>query len=130
MTTPNAGENVEKLDHSFTAGGMRRVDSLEKTLMLGGIGGRRRRGQCDLHSWLNGVRHQREGRAGDFFFSFLSHPGDRAGRDLVPSLLLWNMKLRPRGVKQVVLDLSTNHWQNQDSKWFQLPLWASLLSLA
>ena len=26
---------------------MRRVDSLEKTLMLGGIGGRRRRGQLD-----------------------------------------------------------------------------------
>ena len=38
------------------------------------------------------------------------------------------MKLRPRRIKQVVLDLSANHWQNQDSKWFQLPLWASLLT--
>ena len=31
---------------------MRRVDSLEKTLMLGGIGGRRRRGRQRM-SWLN-----------------------------------------------------------------------------
>ena len=31
---------------------MRRVDSLEKTLMLGGIGGRRRRGQLKMR-WLN-----------------------------------------------------------------------------
>ena len=33
---------------------MRRVDSLEKTLMLGGIGGRRRRGQQSMR-WLNGI---------------------------------------------------------------------------
>ena len=32
---------------------MRRVDSLEKTLMLGGIGGRRRRGQ--RVRWLDGI---------------------------------------------------------------------------
>ena len=33
---------------------MRRVDSLEKTLMLGGIGGRRRRGQQTMR-WLDGL---------------------------------------------------------------------------
>ena len=33
---------------------MRRVDSLEKTLMLGGIGGRRRRGKQRMR-WLNGI---------------------------------------------------------------------------
>ena len=33
---------------------MRRVDSLEKTLMLGGIGGRRRRGQQRMR-WLEGI---------------------------------------------------------------------------
>ena len=33
---------------------MRRVDSLEKTLMLGGIGGRRRRGR-ERMSWLDGI---------------------------------------------------------------------------
>ena len=33
---------------------MRRVDSLEKTLMLGGIGGRRRRGRPRM-KWLDGI---------------------------------------------------------------------------
>ena len=33
---------------------MRRVDSLEKTLMLGGIGGRRRRGRERMR-WLDGI---------------------------------------------------------------------------
>ena len=33
---------------------MRRVNSLEKTLMLGGIGGRRRRG-CPRKRWLDGI---------------------------------------------------------------------------
>ena len=35
---------------------MRRVDSLEKTLMLGGIGGRRRRGQQRMRC-LDGITH-------------------------------------------------------------------------
>ena len=33
---------------------MRRVDSVEKTLMLGGIGGRRRRGRQRMR-WLDGI---------------------------------------------------------------------------
>ena len=33
---------------------MQRVDSLEKSLMLGGIGGRRRRGQQRMR-WLDGI---------------------------------------------------------------------------
>ena len=33
---------------------MRRVDSLEKTLMLGGIGGRRRRGRRSMR-WMDGI---------------------------------------------------------------------------
>ena len=33
---------------------MRRVDSLEKTLMLGGIGGRRKRGRQGMR-WLDGI---------------------------------------------------------------------------
>ena len=33
---------------------MRKVDSLEKTLMLGGIGGRRRRGRQRM-KWLDGI---------------------------------------------------------------------------
>ena len=34
--------------------GLQRVDSLEKTLMLGGIGGRRRRGRQRMR-WLDGI---------------------------------------------------------------------------
>ena len=34
--------------------GLQRVDSLEKTLMLGGIGGRRRRGRPRMR-WLDGI---------------------------------------------------------------------------
>ena len=34
---------------------MRRVDSLEMTLMLGEIGGRRRRGRQRMDGWLDGI---------------------------------------------------------------------------
>ena len=38
---------------------MQRVDSLEKTLMLGGIGGRRRRGQQRMR-WLDGIMDSKD----------------------------------------------------------------------
>ena len=38
---------------------MRRVDSLEKTLMLGGIGGKRRRGRQRMR-WLDGITDSRD----------------------------------------------------------------------
>ena len=38
---------------------MRRVDSLEKTVMLGGIGGRRRRGRQRMR-WLDGITNSRD----------------------------------------------------------------------
>ena len=40
---------------------MRRVDSLENTLMLGGIGGRRRRGQ-QMMRWLDGITDSMDAR--------------------------------------------------------------------
>ena len=43
-----------KLNLQYFGHLMRRVDSLEKTLMLGGIGGRRRRGRQRMR-WLNGI---------------------------------------------------------------------------
>ena len=43
-----------KLKHQYFGQLMRRVDSLEKTLMLGGIGGRRRRGLQRMR-WLDGI---------------------------------------------------------------------------
>ena len=48
------GRNDLKLKLQYFGHLMRRVDSLEKTLMLGGIGGRRRRGRQRMR-WLDGI---------------------------------------------------------------------------
>ena len=54
----NPGISLEgmmlKLKLQYFAHLMQRVDSLEKTLMLGGIGGRRRRGRQRMR-WLDGI---------------------------------------------------------------------------
>ena len=58
LTEINPGISLEgmtlKLKLQYFGRLMRRVDSLEKTLMLGGIGGRRRRGQQRIR-WLDGI---------------------------------------------------------------------------
>ena len=48
------GRTDAKAETQYFGHLMRRVDSLEKTLMLGGIGGRRRRGQQRMR-WLDGI---------------------------------------------------------------------------
>ena len=48
------GRNVLKLKLQYFGHLMQRADSLEKTLMLGGIGGRRRRGRQRMR-WLDGI---------------------------------------------------------------------------
>ena len=47
-------EMMLKLKLQYFVHLMRRVDSLEKTLMLGGVGGRRRKGRLRMR-WLDGI---------------------------------------------------------------------------
>ena len=48
------GRNDAEAELQYFGYLMRRVDSLEKTLMLGGIGGKRRRGRQRMR-WLDGI---------------------------------------------------------------------------
>ena len=50
---------ILKLKLQYFSHLMRRVDSLEKTLMLGEIGGRRRRGQQRMR-WLDGITDSKD----------------------------------------------------------------------
>ena len=60
----NPGISLEgmmlKLKLQYFSHLMQRVDSLEKTLMLGGIGGRRRRGRPRMR-WLDGITDSMDG---------------------------------------------------------------------
>ena len=54
------GRMMLKLKLQYFGHLMRRVDSFEKTLMLGGIGGRRKRGRQRMR-WLDGITNTMDG---------------------------------------------------------------------
>ena len=60
------GRNDAKAETPVLWAPMQRVDSLEKTLMLGGIGGRRRMRQEERMRWLDGITYSMDVSLSEF----------------------------------------------------------------